>query len=106
MGRYGIQRLGWQFPLEKLMKTNPKTLAEAHKLLCELRDWTQIENGLERENFGAAQVWREVNDWAHGSAKHLGLDLNLPASQPITSPSEVGGRHSNIKNKSGCAAGN
>ena len=74
------------------MKTNPKKLAEAQKLLRELRDWTQIENGLERENVRAAQVWREVNEWSRGAAMHLGLDLNLPVSQPPTSPSEVGGR--------------
>lgn len=82
------------------MKANPKKLAAAHKLLRELRDWTQIQIGLESENASVAQVWREVNDWARGAALQLNIDLNLPVSQPRTIPSEVGG-----SGKSGsCAA--
>lgn len=74
------------------MKKNPKKLEEACQLLRSLRDWTQIESGLERENERAAQVWREVNDWARGAAMKLGLDLNLSVSQQRTSPSGTVGR--------------
>jgi len=46
------------------------------KVLKELSSWTQIEGGLERENQRAAQVWREVNDYARGVAMKLNLNLN------------------------------
>ena len=58
------------------MKPNPKRLKELAAALRELRDWTQIEGGLERENPRAAAVWREVNDWAVGMARTHQLDLN------------------------------
>ena len=56
-------------------------------MLRDLRTWTQIESGLER-NPGAYRVWRAVNDWARGTALKMNLDLNdrpatkgLPAGQ-------------------------
>lgn len=58
------------------MKKNPKKMAEVVKVLKELSSWTQIAGGLERENQRAAQVWREVNDYARGVAKKLNLNLN------------------------------
>ena len=58
------------------MKKNPKNMAAVVKVLKELSSWTQIEGGLERENQRAAQVWREVNDYARGVAMKLNLNLN------------------------------
>ena len=77
--RHSVQRLVMPRP------KNPKRLDEACRLLRSLRDWTQIEGGLERENKRAADVWREVNGWARGAAMKMNIDLNqspLPAQPP------------------------
>lgn len=62
---------------------NPKRLKELREALMELRDWTQIEGGLERENPRAAAVWREVNDWCVGMARDHNLDLNRTATERV-----------------------
>lgn len=68
---------------------NAKRLKELRAALLELRDWTQIEGGLERENPRAAAVWREVNDWTVGMARAHRLDLNRTATERLQRQREI-----------------
>ena len=42
------------------MKRNPKKSAEVVKVLRDLRNWSQIEGGIERDE-KVARVWRDVS---------------------------------------------
>lgn len=59
----------------KRSKKNPD-LAEA---LSHLRDWSVIERKL-TEDPGAHKTWRDVEDWAKGTALKYGVELARPVS--------------------------
>ena len=59
----------------KRSKKNPD-LAEA---LSHLRDWSVIERKL-TEDPGAHKTWRDVEDWAKGTALKYRIELAPPVS--------------------------
>jgi protein subunit release factor A len=61
-------------------RSNPKRLAELAESLHNLRDMARLESSCCSTNeLGARKVWREVEDWADGTA--MKYKLNLAAVQ-------------------------
>lgn len=82
------------------MKSNPKKLEDLRLAMRELREWADIEGSLHPYGTSEKQIWREVGEWADGCALKHNLDLNVPVSQPPTSPLEIRGRGKSVS----CAA--
>lgn len=60
-------------------RSNPKRLAELAKVLNDLRCWADIEGSLHPYGTSEKQIWREVGEWADGTA--MKYKLNLAAVQ-------------------------
>ena len=59
-------------------RSNPKRLTELATALHDLREWARIEASIGDDSEIAIQkVWREVMDWADGTAAKYKLNLNF-----------------------------